>query len=211
MQVANHGTAGFLWLPILPRTPLGPRHGDGMGQVATDIADQVDEREVPVAKPPPAPAPAHTLEAVMVAAGDDRLQGPPFGLLQHGVVAAARRRAGVLVDLDDRVGRHVLGSRCSVVHDDQRLPDRQQAGPVNRVPGANLDARVLEERRRARQVAGVDAFGVAIEEVGDLRLGPHAVKVALPRDAYNQDARRRAPKLSGWANSTPEPASRGPR
>jgi len=65
---------------------------------------------------------------------------------------------------------------------DQRLPNAQQPGRIDRVllsvRATDPDASVLEERCRSRQVTGVNAFGVAIQEVGNLRLRQHAVDVA---------------------------------
>src|SRR5947209_120348 len=155
MQVAirDSGQASLLYtLRKLCSRPSGRRNR--LRQVPADVADHVDEREVAVGKPPP---PVDAFEPVVVAAGDDGLQGEPVDLLQHRVVTAATRGAGVLVDLDDRIGRHVLGSRCPVgMQHDQRLPDGQQSGRVNGVLSADLDAGVLEEGSRSRQVAGVD-------------------------------------------------------
>ena len=81
--------------------------------MVADVTDHVDEREVAVAKPPLA---VDAFESVVVATGDDGLQRKLVGLLQHRVVIprkrevppAATRGAGVLIDLDDRIGRHIL-------------------------------------------------------------------------------------------------------
>src|SRR5580693_3542395 len=68
---------------------------------------------------------------------------------------------------------------------DKRLPDPQQSGRIDgllaSVWATDPDACVLEELSRAQQIAGVDAFGVAIEKVRDLRFRQHAVNLARRR------------------------------
>ena len=73
--------------------------GSGVELMLADVADQVDE-EAPLGEPPVRSL-AH--EPVVVATGDDGLQGKRRHGLEHGEVRPARRRPRVLVDLDDQL------------------------------------------------------------------------------------------------------------
>ena len=72
---------------------------------------------------------------------------------------------------------------------DLQIPSSRTASMVS--VRTDPDASVLEERSRPRQVPGIDAFGVPIEEVCDLRLRQHAVNLA--RRPQNFRAGRNGP------------------
>src|SRR6201997_4682795 len=187
-----------LWIPNYLRSGSRGRR-NGMSKMVAHITDHVDQCQVAVGKPP---LTVNTFKAVVVATGDDRLQRRFVGLLQHRVVTAAIRSACFFVDLDDRIGGHVLGSGCPIsVQQDQRLPDPQQLGRIDCLFGADPDAGVPEELRRPVQVASVDAFGVAIEKVGDLGLRQHAVNLARRPPDFRAGRAFAAPKLTWWADS----------
>src|SRR5262249_44427239 len=106
-------------------------------------------------------------EAVVVAAGQDRLEREGGHRLEDREVRPCGGGAGGLVHVDDEIRDDVLRARGAVVQldDRERRPDFD-AAMTNRASGAAV-ARVREERCDSVEVAGVEAFGVGVDEAGD--------------------------------------------
>ena len=83
------------------------------------------------------------------------------------------RRRALYDDLSEEIQLHIEERA------EQLMSQGMSAGQAMREARRAFGNRtVLEERSRRHQVAGVDAFGIAIEEVRDLGLRQHAVNLA---------------------------------
>src|SRR5208282_2438904 len=85
------------------------------GRCVADVTRDVAVQVVNHAAFGPVPAAVRPGQPVLVAAGEDRLQREVREGLEDGDVGGGGGGAGVLVDVDDDVGRDVLGARQAVV------------------------------------------------------------------------------------------------
>ena len=88
--------------------------------------------------------------------------------LQHGEVRARDRRAGILIDLDRDIGRHVFCAWRAVVVDDHHVTEHFRDGGLaaDRAAAAS-EGGLGQQGAEAREVAVVDEFGIGRDEVLD--------------------------------------------
>ena len=119
-------------------------------------SDRSPTRSIWISRSAKRQTPAGALEAVAVAAGDDRLERQLRRRLEHHVARARGRRSRRRVDLDDRVQHEMLGAQRAVLVDATRRAVRAARPPRRRAPAPSCRAprrrrpRTAPRRRRSR-------------------------------------------------------------